>query len=32
LGLIPRLNEITFAPEPGGLARYEDYIAAQKVL
>jgi len=32
LGLIPQLKEITFAPEPGGLARYEDYIVGQKVL
>jgi chorismate dehydratase len=32
LGLIPQLKEIAFAPEPGGLARYEDYVAGQKVL
>jgi predicted solute-binding protein len=32
LGLIPQLKEIAFAPEPGGLARYEDYIVGQKVL
>ena len=33
LGLISQLlKEIAFAPEPGGLARYEDYIVGQKVL
>lgn len=32
LGLIPRRKEIAFAPEPGSLARYEDYIVGQKVL
>lgn len=32
LGLIPQLKEIAFAPDPGVLARYEDYIVGQKVL